>query len=82
MFNAKEIMQGTMPGARMKARKTTHGLDGQHLSMTFQMRRTNSNFVRIQLTRSYKSGRLRNNYLNSFAVFECNLFRQDDIKLP
>jgi len=27
VFNAKEIMQGTMPGARMKARKTTHGLD-------------------------------------------------------
>jgi len=26
----KEIMQGTMPGARMRRRPCTHGLNGQH----------------------------------------------------
>jgi len=26
----KEIMQGIMPGARRRSRKTTHGLDGHH----------------------------------------------------
>ena len=30
----KEIMQGTMPGARMQVRKTTHGLDGHWKSQS------------------------------------------------
>ena len=39
----KEIMQGTMPGAR-KARKATHGLDGQHQDVDRTLRgRVNQN---------------------------------------